>query len=270
MDVRLLAFDLDGTFLAPDKSVTDRARGAVRLLRSRGIEPVPATGRVYQTLFDRVLGMSDFRYAIAANGAVVLDVARGRFLRHGVIEAPVAARLVGELLRPGVVVYACLDDERATRLGACVSRGEYERVRAGEPWEELVVEDAVARIEQLGIPALKVGAHFREPRLYGELAGTAERLGLWHAASSAESIEIGTAGSSKARGLSLLCSELGIPMSSVCAIGDAGNDAAMLREAGLGVAMGNATQEALAAADMTTSTNAEDGFAAFVERLLAG
>ncbi len=79
MDVRLLAFDLDGTFLAPDKSVTPRARRAVELLRERGIEPVPTTGRVYQTLFDRVLGMDGFRYAIAANGAVVLDVEGGRF-----------------------------------------------------------------------------------------------------------------------------------------------------------------------------------------------
>lgn len=56
----------------------------------------------------------------------------------------------------------------------------------------------------------------------------------------------------------------------MCAIGDGGNDAAMLREAGLGVAMGNAIPEALAAADEVAPTNAEDGFADFVERRLLG
>lgn len=270
MDVRLLAFDLDGTFLAPDKSVTPRARRAVELLRERGIEPVPTTGRVYQTLFDRVLGMDGFRYAIAANGAVVLDVEGGRFLRRRGIEAPVAARLVRELARPGVVSYACLDDAGATRLGSCVSREEYERVRAGARWEEGVVPDAAERIELLGTPALKVGAHFREPCRYEDLATVAEGLGLWHAASEAGNIEIAPAGASKASGLATLCSKLGIPLAQVCAIGDGGNDAAMLREAGLGVAMGNAIPEALAAADEVAPTNAEDGFADFVERRLLG
>ncbi len=271
MDIRLLAFDLDGTFLAPDKSVSRRARRAVELLRERGIEPVPTTGRVYQTLLDRVLGMDGFRHVIAANGAVVLDVERGVFLRRLTIEAPTAARLVRELLRPGVVTYTCLDDAGATRIGACLSPEEYERVRASERWEEPVEKDAVEKVERLGVPALKVGAHFREPCRYEDLAEVAERLGLWHAASDRNNIEIAPAGATKASGLATLCAELGIPMSQVCAIGDAGNDAAMLRAAGLGVAMGNATPEARAAADEVTLTNAEDGFAEFVERrLLAG
>ena len=116
-----------------------------------------------------------------------------------------------------------------------------------------------------------MGAHFREPCRYEDLAEVAERLGLWHAASDRNNIEIAPAGATKASGLATLCAELGIPMSQVCAIGDAGNDAAMLRAAGLGVAMGNATPEARAAADEVTLTNAEDGFAEFVERrLLAG
>ena len=269
MKPRLLAFDLDGTFLAPDKSVTPRARRAVEALLEQGVEPVPTTGRVYQTLFDKVLGMDGFRYAVAANGAVVLDVENHRFLRHMGIEAPVAARLVRELCRPGVVVYVCLDDERATRLATCVSREDYERVRDGASWTEPVIEDAAGTIERLGVPALKVGARFRAPSGYEELASIAEGLGLWHAKSEAGNIEVAPAGATKASGLALLCDTLGVAMSQVCAIGDGGNDAALLREAGLGVAMGNAIPEALAAADEVALTNAEDGFADFVERLLA-
>ena len=43
------------------------------------------------------------------------------------------------------------------------------------------------------------------------------------------------------------------------AFGDGGNDVAMLRAAGAGVAMGNACDEALAAADYVTASVDDDG-----------
>ena len=43
------------------------------------------------------------------------------------------------------------------------------------------------------------------------------------------------------------------------AFGDSGNDIDMLRAAGIGVAMGNAEEEAKAAADFVTLANTEDG-----------
>ncbi len=51
-------------------------------------------------------------------------------------------------------------------------------MRAGARWEEGVVPDAAERIELLGAPALKVGADFREPCRYEDLAPVAEGLGL--------------------------------------------------------------------------------------------
>ena len=51
--------------------------------------------------------------------------------------------------------------------------------------------------------------------------------------------------------------------------GDGGNDAAMLRYAGLGVAMKNASDEAKAAADQVLAyTNDEDGVARAIEAVL--
>ena len=44
----------------------------------------------------------------------------------------------------------------------------------------------------------------------------------------------------------------------------------MLRAAGLGIAMGNATPEVIAAADRVTGTNARDGVAAAIDALLDG
>ncbi|MDM8271036.1 HAD family hydrolase [Thermophilibacter provencensis] len=267
-DIKLLAFDLDGTFLAPDRSVTPRARRAILSLRERGIEPVPTTGRAHQKLFSQVLGMDGFRYVIAANGAVVLDVEKNVYFVHEVIAADVAADLVRELERPGVVTYTCLDDEAGTRIASCESLEVLLDIMGYNPWDEPIVEHAADRIESEGIGALKVGAHFCDRWRYEDFSPLAGRFGLEHAASATGNAEFGPLGVTKATGLRALSRAMGLDLREVCAIGDAGNDADMLRTAGLGVAMGNATDEARAAADMVARPNSEDGFADFVERYL--
>ena len=52
------------------------------------------------------------------------------------------------------------------------------------------------------------------------------------------------------------------------AFGDGTNDYSMLRAAGLGVAMGNASEEVQSCADEVTQTNDEDGVAQMIERVL--
>ena len=131
MKPRLLAFDLDGTFLAPDKSVTPRARRAVEALREQGVEPVPTTGRDYQTLFDKVLGMDGLRYAVAANGAVVLDA-----VPEGATAGGVPARVVrinGEKVPAKPPRHPCDDMDQIhvadpVSMELCRLRGEMERL----------------------------------------------------------------------------------------------------------------------------------------------
>ena len=53
----------------------------------------------------------------------------------------------------------------------------------------------------------------------------------------------------------------------VAAFGDGGNDVAMLSAAGVGIAMGNACDEALNAADYVTATVDDDGIARALEHL---
>lgn len=83
-------------------------------------------------------------------------------------------------------------------------------------------------------------------------------------------IELNPKGVSKASGLKEVCRRLGIDMSEVVAVGDSLNDLAMIREAGLGVAMGNAQEEVKKAADWTTVTNEEDGVAEVIFKKVLG
>ena len=68
----------------------------------------------------------------------------------------------------------------------------------------------------------------------------------------------------------MLASTLDIPLEETMAIGDASNDISMLRVAGLGVAMGQASRRVRATADVVTGSNAEDGLAQALETYVLG
>ena len=65
-----------------------------------------------------------------------------------------------------------------------------------------------------------------------------------------------------------LCALLHIDPQATIAIGDAENDEQMIKLAGLGVAMGNATAQLKEMAQVVTTSCDEDGVAVFLERLL--
>ena len=70
----------------------------------------------------------------------------------------------------------------------------------------------------------------------------------------------------KGKGLALVARKLGITREAVIAVGDNENDLAMVQWAGLGVAMGNASDAVKDAAAWIAPTVADDGVAAVVER----
>jgi hydroxymethylpyrimidine pyrophosphatase-like HAD family hydrolase len=65
----------------------------------------------------------------------------------------------------------------------------------------------------------------------------------------------------KARGLELVCKELGVAPEEVIAMGDSESDLEMIQMAGLGVAMGNSPDGVKKAALHIAPTNDEDGVA---------
>lgn len=66
-------------------------------------------------------------------------------------------------------------------------------------------------------------------------------------------------GHTKATGIAKMCEALDIDRSDTFAVGDSVNDLAMLEYAGVGIAMGNGSDEAKASADYVTSDLQDDG-----------
>jgi Cof subfamily protein (haloacid dehalogenase superfamily) len=81
-------------------------------------------------------------------------------------------------------------------------------------------------------------------------------------------LEIIPIGVNKAEALATVAQSLGVELSQSAAIGDGLNDLELLREVGLGIAMGNASETVKSAAKWVTGTNDEEGVAQAVQRLV--
>jgi hypothetical protein len=259
--IRLIATDLDGTLLRPDGTVTPRARAALRAARARGLEIVPVTGRPPRGVRRLDLG-GCATLAICANGALLYDLAGDRLLDERPIPGAVVGRLVTDLRQaaPGAVF--------AAEAGLTFCREPV--YAANHPLDERegVVEDAL-RFADRDVAKLLVRHPSMAQKLLLPLAQAVAGADAVVTRSGLELLEISAAGVTKASALRRLCDDLGIGAAEVVALGDMVNDLPMLRWAGRAVAVANAHPDVLAAADEVIGGNADEGVAAYVERLLA-
>ena len=75
-------------------------------------------------------------------------------------------------------------------------------------------------------------------------------------------------GVDKGEGVKTVARHFGFPVEATMAFGDGGNDTRMLQVAGIGVAMGNANDNARAAATVLVADNDHDGVAEAVEKFI--
>ena len=259
--IRLVASDLDGTLLLPDETVSERTRAALAAAREAGITVVLVTGRQPRSLAPIAERIGVGGIAICANGALIWDLDTGTMVDSAPLAAEAATRLVHALREavPGVLLAVELEEGFGREPG----------------WAEdsSPVEPGTREADALELitgPVIKLLA--RHPSLpFAEFSERASRavgddaVATW---AGLRLVEISAAGVTKAFALERLCQRLGIEASEVVAVGDMPNDLAMLRWAGTAVAVANATQEVLEAADEVTASNVEDGVAQLLERIL--
>ncbi|MCA0306660.1 MAG: Cof-type HAD-IIB family hydrolase [Actinobacteria bacterium] len=263
---RLIVTDLDGTFLAPDRRVSDTNLAAARRAAELGIPFVVATGRPVRWL-DVLDDLAEAHsQVIVSNGGAVFDLARRSVVQAFPVDPRVALAVTADLRAavPGItfgfetpVGFGCEPD--------CPTR------QRGEPG---VVQGSVEDLLRGLGPVIKVlGFH---PDLGSDdlcdLAGSviASRLTLTYAMVSASygMLELTAPGVTKASTLALLCAELGVDAADVVAFGDMPNDRAMLSWAGRGFVVANGHHSLLRGGFVVVPGNDEDGVGRTVLDLL--
>ena len=108
-DIRLLAFDLDGTLVTDDKRLTERTRRALQAASDRGIETVIATGRPITAVPEEIKGQPCFRYAVSTDGARIEDLRSGEIIHQAFIERRLVRQIYEIFDRYDVVTEIYLD-----------------------------------------------------------------------------------------------------------------------------------------------------------------
>jgi len=264
-EIRLVASDLDGTLLRPDETVSERTRDAIAAARRAGITLVLVTGRPPRSLASIAARIGVGGIAICANGAVVWDLDAATMVDSAPLAAELAAGLVRGLRQaiPGALF--AVELERGFGREAGWTDG------ALPPATRVADREAADAPELVTGPVVKL--LLRHPTLpFAEVASRArEAVGEQAVVTWAGTriVEISAAGVTKAWALQRLCARLGIDRDEVLAMGDMENDLAMLAWAGHSVAVANAQQNVLDAADEVTAANVDDGVAMVLERLVA-
>jgi hypothetical protein len=261
-EIRLVASDLDGTLLRPDETVSERTRHAIAAAQRAGITVVLVTGRPPRSLAPIAARIGLGGIAICANGAVVWDLDAGAMVDTSPLAAEAAATLIRGLRTaiPGVLF--AVELERGFGREAGWTDGSLPPVPGALEGDalELVTGPVVKLL--LRHPTLPFAEVARRAR---ETVGE-EAVVTW---AGTRVVEISAAGVTKARALERLCARLGVQREEVVAVGDMENDLAMLAWAGHAVAVANAQQDVLDAADEVTASNLDDGVARVLERLVA-
>ena len=269
--IRLVFIDLDGTLLSGPRLVTERAKRTIANVREAGVEIVLVSSRPPREirLLHQELGLS--APVISCDGALLWNVRAGAGLVHASVEPGLAIEIVALGRSLGAVANVESDDEWFTDRLSNLEPGSIKDYELSDPHGIGTVDEVL----RAGEPIDKVLLDLREldPAVAATAIATIKRTIGGRATvyeNTPSVVDIISADASKAAMAQQLARQMQIPAEQTMAIGDDDSDAALLQWAGIGVAMGNATPEAKAAADMITSSNQRDGVAEALELWLLG
>ena len=253
--------DLDGTLVDRELRIVRRSAEALRRYQERGGTVVIATGRneLSAGRYHRELGLTT--PMIVYNGARVVDPVNGTRLLDldlGASWPPLRDELLPEL-PDGVGAVAFCGREAyvlrpAPSLAPYAARDRIELREDGLPERAPTKVMLIADRPGLGPLVRLVTRHCPAARLVQ---------------SEDTYLEILPTGAGKDNALRSLATRMRMPMERIAAIGDNPNDTAMVRAAGLGVAVGDGHEQVRGAADLVVGPCAGGAVADLVEHVLA-
>lgn len=274
--IQLIALDLDGTLFNSQSRISVYNKKILQKAVNSGITVIISTGRPYIGLPLEDLAEIGIHYAITANGAAIYHLPGKELLFENCIDTKMSTTLLKELFQIELHLDAFINGDGYSQA----STSELiSRLYIPEPLREYI---KTTRKRVPDLTAFLLENHYNISKITLNFAPAAD--GSFPARNEAEAVlkrypdiayvsggfnnlELTKKGISKAKGLAFLCNLLHIPIEDTMACGDSENDLDIVNAAGIGVAMSNAQQILIDAADFVSKSNDEDGVAYAVEEL---
>ena len=267
---RLLFFDIDGTLAAPGKGPSQAVEAAIRAARRAGHKAIVSTGRTAASVPEvvRAIGFDGGIYSaggrVEAEGTVLMDQPMD----------PAMTRHIVEALEREVLHYAleCSSGNYQNDVPFC--RPAWAGLNHGSSELRRVLSQAWRTMEEYrGEPVYKISFQARERKQFDRLTqalGSGIQVVYFENLMADVPYIAGEASDRRVnKGLALerVCAYFGGRPADAVAFGDSMNDKEMLLAAGTGIAMGNASGQVKALADLTCESCEEDGVAKALARL---
>lgn len=265
MSVKLIAVDMDGTFLSDAKTYNrERFLAQYARMKEQGIRFVVASGNQYYQLISFFPEIAREIAFVAENGGWVVNAGEDVFN--------------GELSKEDfATVAAVLSDVPEVEIIACGKGSAYTLKSYNDSFKAIAAQyyhrlEMVDNFDNLNDIFFKFGLNVSDdeiPRIQPMLH---EKLGdiMVPVTTGHGSIDLIIPGVHKANGLRILQQHWGIENGEVVAFGDSGNDVEMLRQSGFSFAMANARPHIKEVARFEAPHNNHEGVLDVIEKVLNG
>lgn len=272
-----LLLDLDGTLLDSNEVVPEASLAAIHAAREVGIRVMVVTGRSWLAAEPILKQLELDTPAILFNGAAVSDAGGKRLMEERVLSNSIMAKLHDFRVRHGDMMILM-----GARRKLCLEPHTPEETRALDGLtgiqhvdeKTLLAEEYVVRVTFLANRGEDSGAFAQavKDRLAQPVYMTHFPLAMLarHRASSYVAVDVHPPCRGKGEALRVLHEQFGIDPERVVAVGDAGNDLPMFKDAGLAVAMGNAAKDVQDAADLVLGDLDSGDLARMIEAAARG
>jgi len=278
MGYRLLALDIDGTLVSTEEEISSSVREAISRAMGCGLEIILATGRRYSRAlpFAEVLQLNT--PLVTSSGALTKLPAKHKTLFRSRFSEDVLRRVLVVLRELGFPAAVLGDtfghgfDYYIERTNGCRRNAFFEDYLQQNAGSEKIWDDFLEVLPPDIFATFTVGSEAEmkwvEQKLHAALPQHLTTNVLRSPRYRGFFCEIMPVGTSKWTAICQVAKERGVSTSEICAVGDDVNDISMIRQAGFGVAMGNAPDEVKKVARWVAPPQEEDGLVAVIERLL--
>lgn len=273
MRYHVIALDLDGTLLTPQKTILPESLAALRDARAAGVKVLIVTGRHHVAIHPFYQALQLDTPAICCNGTYLYDYQAQQVLASDPVRPEQAEQLISLLEKHQIEGLMYVDNAMLYPAHSEKIQGHVARTTT---WAQSLPEaqrPVFKDVHSLRQSANEVDNIWKFalidsdlPKLRQFTDHVESTLGLTCEWSWQDQVDVTQRGNSKGARLAQWVAEQGLTMDQVIAFGDNDNDLSMLETVGLGVAMGNAADEIKARAKLTIGNNEQPSIAETIYR----
>lgn len=260
--IKMVATDIDGTIANLDAKFSPAVRNCIDKLSLNGIKVVLVTGRMHSSAIHVAKDLGLTTPIISYQGGLIKNI-DGQTLYQQNLDSGYAKEIIKWAGENNIHINIYINDE----LYVNNDNETIKKYVGGKYINYKVCSFDNMEIKNVNkILAIDYSDAERVTGWVNELQ--IKYPNLYIVKSTPYFCEIGSSMAKKSLGVEYLCKYWGITKDEVLTIGDQNNDIDLVKAGGIGVAMGNATDELKECADYITDTIDNDGFVKAIEKFV--